>query len=214
MKTIDNSRTQTKETQSTITPKMAIELLQEGNRRFLNQRPLQRKHIEQVEQTAGGQFPFAIVLSCIDARVPAEIVFDQGIGDIFSVRVAGNFVNEDILGSMEYACKFAGTKLVIVMGHTSCGAVKGACDSVKAGNLSQLIDKIKPAVDETKTGPNEKRNSDNLDFVNRVAQRNVELTVENIYQQSPILNELYQEGTIDIVKAMYDVTDGKVAFLK
>ncbi len=212
MKIIDNVKTQTKETQNLITAAMAVELLRKGNERFLKNERLNRKLNQQVKQTAKGQYPFAIVLSCIDSRIPAEIVFDQGIGDIFSVRVAGNFVNEDILGSMEYACKFAGTKLVVVMGHTSCGAVKGACDAVKTGNLTLLLDKIMPAVDETRTAPNEKRSSENLDFVNRVAVRNVELTVENIYEKSPVLYELYNRGTIDIVKAMYDVSTGKVDF--
>lgn len=211
---IDNSKTQTPDTQSIITPKAALEILQKGNERFLQNKQLVRMYDQQVTETATGQYPFAVVLSCIDSRVPTEIVFDQGIGDIFNASVAGNFVNEDILGSMEFATKFAGVKLVVVMGHTSCGAVKGACDSVQAGNLTQLLNKIKPAVDATKTASNEDRSSNNLNFVNRVAVKNVELAIENIRTQSSILNEMYNQGKIDIVSAMYDVTTGKVEFLK
>lgn len=211
---IDNSKTQTPDTQSIITPKAALEMLQKGNERFLQNKQLVRMYDQQVTETATGQYPFAVVLSCIDSRVPTEIVFDQGIGDIFNASVAGNFVNEDILGSMEFATKFAGVKLVVVMGHTSCGAVKGACDSVQAGNLTQLLNKIKPAVDATKTASNEDRSSNNLNFVNRVAVKNVELAIENIRTQSSILNEMYNQGKIDIVSAMYDVTTGKVEFFK
>ncbi|MCF6171709.1 MAG: carbonic anhydrase [Bacteroidales bacterium] len=211
---MDNLKTQTPNTQSTMNPQMAVEMLQKGNHRFVQGKPLPREFDKQIAQTATGQYPFAIVLSCIDSRIPTEIIFDQGIGDIFNARIAGNFVNEDILGSMEFACKFAGSKLVVVMGHTSCGAVKGACDSVQAGNLTQLLEKITPAVEGTKTKPNEKRSSENADFVNRVAVKNVELTVENICGQSPILCEMYKQGEIDIVKAMYDVASGKVEFLR
>ncbi|MFQ5446132.1 MAG: carbonic anhydrase family protein [Saprospiraceae bacterium] len=211
---IDNSKTQTPDTQSIITPRAAVEMLQKGNKRFLANKLLERRLDEQIAETANGQFPFAIILSCIDSRVPAEIIFDQGIGDIFNVRIAGNFVNKDILGSMEFACKFAGVKLVVVMGHTSCGAVKGACDSVQAGNLTQLFEKILPAVDATHTAPREDRNSNNLDFVNRVAAKNVKLTIGKIYAESPVLYELYNQQKIDIVPAMYDVSSGKVDFFK
>ena len=211
---IDNSKTQTPETQSFITPEMALTLLQKGNERFLKNELLERKFDTQVAETASGQYPFAVVLSCIDSRVPTEIIFDQGIGDIFNAGVAGNIVNGDILGSMEFACKFAGVKLVVVLGHTACGAVKGACDSVEAGNLTGLLKKIEPAMHSIKTEPNEERNSGNADFVNRVAARNAELTVENIHTNSPILHELFEEGKIDIVSAMYDVASGKVTFLK
>ncbi len=211
---IDNSKTQTPETQSFITPEMALKLLQKGNERFLNNQLLARQFDTQVAETATGQYPFAIVLSCIDSRVPTEIIFDQGIGDIFNACVAGNIVNSDILGSMEYACKFAGVKLVVVLGHTSCGAVKGACDSVKDGNLTGLLKKLEPAMQSVKTAPSEERNSGNIDFVNRVASRNTELTVENIHTNSPVLHELFEEGKIDIVSAMYDVATGRVEFLK
>ena len=209
---IDNSKTQTPDTQTIITPMVAVDMLQKGNKRFLANKLLQRRLDKQVADTSNDQFPFAIILSCIDSRVPAEIVFDQGIGDIFNVRIAGNFVNKDILGSMEFACKFAGAKLIVVMGHTSCGAVKGACDSVQAGHLTQLCEKILPAVDATQTASHEDRNSNNLDFVNRVAARNVELTIEKIYVESPMLYELYSQQKIDIVPAMYDVASGKVDF--
>ncbi len=209
---IDNSITQTPDTQTIITPMVAVDMLQKGNKRFLANKLLQRRLDKQVAETSNDQFPFAIILSCIDSRVPAEIVFDQGIGDIFNVRIAGNFVNKDILGSMEFACKFAGAKLIVVMGHTSCGAVKGACDSVQAGHLTQLCEKILPAVDATQTASHEDRNSNNLDFVNRVAAKNVELTIERIYAESPMLYELYSQQKIDIVPAMYDVSSGKVEF--
>ncbi|NOY51542.1 MAG: carbonic anhydrase [Chlorobi bacterium] len=211
---IDNSKIQTSGSQSLITPNMAVEMLKTGNKRFLKCERLDRKLDRQIAQTAEGQFPFAVVLSCIDSRIPTEIIFDQGIGDIFNVRIAGNFVNEDILGSMEFACKLAGAKLVVVMGHTSCGAVKGACDNVQAGNLTQLLGKLMPAVLSTKTKHDEDRTSNNPGFVNRVAVRNVEQTMENINAQSPILHELYNRGEIDIVGAMYDVGNGKVEFLK
>jgi carbonic anhydrase len=210
---INNAQAQTPESQASITPQAALDLLKKGNDRFLNKTPLDRNYEDQINATSTGQYPFAVVLSCIDSRVPTEIIFDQGIGDIFNAGVAGNFVNEDILGSMEFACKFAGVKLVVVMGHTSCGAVKGACDDAKAGNLTKLLEKIKPAVAATTTAEGEERNSGNIDFVNRVAVKNVELTIENIHKHSPILKEMYDEGKIEIVPAMYNVGNGKVEFL-
>ncbi len=213
MENINNAKVQTPETQSMISPKMALELLKEGNKRFLEKRQLERDYEEQVAQTSKGQYPFAVVLSCIDSRVPAEIIFDQGIGDIFSACVAGNFVNEDILGSMEFACKLAGVKLVVVMGHTACGAVKGACDGAQLGNLTQMLEKIKPAVQATPTEEGEDRSSKNSAFVDRVAEKNVALTIKNIHAQSPVLHKMYEEGLIDIVGAMYDVSSGKVTFL-
>ncbi len=213
MALIDNLKVQTAETQSMISPSMAIDILQKGNERFLENRRLQRDFGWQIRQTAEAQYPFAIVLSCIDSRIPTEIVFDQGIGDIFNARIAGNVVNEDVLGSMEFACKVAGSKLIVVLGHTSCGAVKGACDAVQLGNLTGLLHKITPAVKSTESSPEEDRSSANEAFVNRVAVKNVELTLENIHRQSPVLHELYREGKIDIVPAMYDVASGKVDFL-
>ena len=209
----DNVKVQTAETQAQITPAMAIDILQRGNERFVENRRLERDLGWQVNKTAKGQYPFAIILSCIDSRVPTEIIFDQGIGDIFNARIAGNVVSEDVLGSMEFACKLAGSKLIVVMGHTSCGAIKGACDSVQLGNLTKLLEKIAPAVKATESAEEEDRSSGNEAFVNRVAVKNVELTIQNIHQQSSILHELYLEGKIDIVPAMYDVASGKVNFL-
>ncbi|WP_203294874.1 carbonic anhydrase family protein [Luteirhabdus pelagi] len=202
-----------KQAQSAISPSAGIERLKEGNQRFLSKKQADRDLNQQVKETTGGQYPFAAVLSCIDSRVPAEIVFDQGIGDIFSARVAGNFVNEDVLGSIEYACKVAGSKLVVVMGHTACGAVKGACDDVELGNITALVSKIKPAVEAVKE-PKEadKRTSSNLDFVNAVSKKNVEKTLENMRSQSPLLKEMEDNGEIKIVGAMYDVSDGSVTF--
>ena len=210
---IDNSKTQTSKTQAAVTPELAREMLEKGNERFVKGEPLNRNFEQQIQDTTEGQHPFAVVLSCIDSRVPAEIVFDQGIGDIFSARVAGNFVNDDLLGSMEFACKLAGSKLIVVMGHTSCGAIKGACDQVALGRLTQMLEKLTPAVDGTSSKPDEDRSSKNLGFVNKVAQKNIELTIENIQTQSQVLNEQIQNGTVDIVGAMYDVASGKVTFL-
>jgi carbonic anhydrase len=203
----------TKETQNSISPKQAVELLKEGNKRFMANNKANRNLLEQVEDTSTGQYPFATILSCIDSRVSSELIFDQGIGDIFSVRIAGNFVNEDILGSMEFACRLAGTKVIVVLGHTSCGAVKGACDDAKLGNLTTMLAKIKPAVASVSEPADQSmRNSKNIDFVNTVAKKNVELTIDNIRKQSPVLQEMEDAGEIDIVGAMYDIKDGSVTF--
>ena len=204
--------TQTAATQADISPADAIEMLKQGNKRFTTGNPINRDLHEQVAQTATGQYPFASVVSCIDSRIPTEIVFDQGIGDIFNARVAGNFVNEDILGSLEFACKLAGSKVIVVMGHTSCGAVKGACDHAKLGNLTQMLDKIMPAVDAVKTAEGEDRSSKNTAFVNEVAQKNVEFTIEELKAKSPVLKEMLDSGEIDVVGAMYDVKTGSVSF--
>lgn len=203
----------TRETQATMTPKKSLDFLKEGNQRFQNNLKANRNLLEQVNDTSEGQFPFATILSCIDSRVSAELVFDQGLGDIFSVRIAGNFVNEDILGSMEFGCKLAGTKLIVVLGHTSCGAIKGACDHARLGNLTALINKIEPAVDAVKEPTDESlRNSKNLDFVDRVAAKNVELTIENIRKHSPVLAEMENNDEVLIVGAMYDIATGEVDF--
>lgn len=208
-----NTNTQTKETQADISPVTAVELLQEGNTRFVENKQAGRSLLKQVEDTSKGQFPFATVLSCIDSRVSSELIFDQGIGDIFSIRIAGNFVNEDILGSMEFACKLAGTKVILVLGHTSCGAVKGACDDAKLGNLTAMLSKIKPAVEGTSSPEDAAlRNSKNLDFVNNVAAKNVKLTISRIIEESPVLAEMQKEGDISIVGGMYDIQTGKVTF--
>ncbi|MDP5061191.1 MAG: carbonic anhydrase family protein [Maribacter sp.] len=203
----------TRETQATMTPKKSLDFLKEGNQRFQNNLKANRNLLEQVNDTSEGQFPFATILSCIDSRVSAELVFDQGLGDVFSVRIAGNFVNEDILGSMEFGCKLAGTKLIVVLGHTSCGAIKGACDHARLGNLTALINKIEPAVDAVKEPTDESlRNSKNLDFVDRVAAKNVELTIENIRKHSPVLAEMEKNDEVLIVGAMYDIATGEVDF--
>ncbi len=200
-----------KETQSQVTPDKALEILKEGNQRFANGKMLARDLHKQVTQTSQGQYPFAVILECIDSRTSSQLVFDQGIGDVFGVRIAGNTVNNDILGSIEYGCKVAGAKLVVVMGHKGCGAVKGACDSVELGHITKLVDKIKPALEKTEEQGD--KSSANSDFVNRVAKKNIECSVENIKKQSPILNEMYENKEIDIVGAFYDVETGKVSFM-
>ncbi len=202
-------KTLTKEMQSKITPDQALELLTEGNKRFVNNLKLNRNLLQQANETSDGQHPFAIVLSCIDSRTSAELIFDQGLGDIFSVRIAGNIVNEDILGSMEFACKVAGAKFVMVLGHSKCGAVKGACDHVELGNLTTLLSKIRPAVDDETTELNN-RTSSNTEFVEKVAHINVKRTVRAILERSTILKELVQAGTIGIAGGVHDISTGEV----
>ena len=206
-------KTLTAEQQAKITPDLAIQLLKDGNKRFVENTKINRNLMEQVNQTSEGQYPFATILSCIDSRVSAELVFDQGIGDIFSISIAGNIVNKDILGSMEFASKVAGTKAIVVLGHTNCGAVKGACDGVELGNLTHLLDKITPAMDLI-DDPKEKslRNSKNIDFVDAVANANVDRTVDMIRKNSPILAEMEQIGAIKIISGMYDIQTGVVTF--
>jgi carbonic anhydrase len=203
----------TRETQATMTPQKSLDYLKEGNVRFQNNLKANRNLLEQVNDTSEGQFPFATILSCIDSRVSAELVFDQGLGDIFSVRIAGNFINTDILGSMEFACKLAGTKLIVVLGHTACGAVKGACDDAKLGNLTSMLSKIKPAV-EAVAEPKDAslRNSSNPEFVDNVASKNVLIAIDNIMKDSPVLAEMAKNGDIKIVGAMYDINTGAVDF--
>lgn len=206
--------TQTAESQSQMTPQMALELLKEGNQRFLKGAPRERKLNQQVIETAYGQYPFASIIGCIDSRVPTSLIFDQGIGSLFSARVAGNIVNDDILGSLEFACKLAGAKLVVVLGHTSCGAVKGACDQAELGNLTALLSKINPAVLAVTEPENpEERTSKNAAFVDAVALENVRLTVQNVRTYSNVLRSMEKEGAIKIIGAMYDVATGKVQFL-
>lgn len=205
----------TKETQATLTPERALKFLQEGNRRFQNNLKANRNLLEQVNETADGQFPFATILSCIDSRVSAELVFDQGLGDIFSIRIAGNFINQDILGSMEFACKLAGSKLLVVLGHTSCGAIKGACDFVRLGNLTAMLTKIEPSVAAVQDPKDEQlRTSKNIEFVDSVAEMNVHLALENIRSQSKILSDMEKLGEIAIVGGMYDVGTGAVSFFE
>ena len=197
-----------------MTPDKSLNYLKEGNIRFLNNIKANRDLLGQVNHTSNGQFPFATILSCIDSRVSAELVFDQGLGDIFSVRIAGNFVNEDILGSMEFACKLAGTKLIVVLGHTSCGAIKGACDDVKLGNLTNMLANIKPAVAAVREPKDTNyRNSRNIEFVDNVATKNVQLTIARIMDESPVLSEMQNNGEIKIIGAIYDINTGAAKFL-
>ena len=206
-------KTFNKDSQATVTPTMALQFLQEGNQRFIKNLKYNRNLLQQVNETRDGQWPFAVILSCIDSRTSAELIFDQGLGDVFSVRIAGNIVNEDILGSMEFACKVAGSKLVVVLGHTKCGAVKGACDHVELGNLTALLSKLQPAV-ETEIITKENRTSGNSEFVENVASINVKQTVNLIKERSLVLYEMIEKGEIGICGAMYDVETGNVEFYK
>jgi len=199
------------ESQSTVTPEKALLFLVEGNHRFVNNLKTNRDLLQQVNDTRDGQWPFAIVLSCIDSRTSAELIFDQGLGDIFSVRIAGNILNDDILGSMEFATKVVGSKIIVVLGHSKCGAVKGACDNIKMGNLTTLLNKIQPAVYEEKSVTDD-RTSKNSEFVEKVASLNVKLTIDRIRNESPIIKAMEDEGTIKIVGGIYDVDSGKVEF--
>jgi len=206
-------RTHTRETQSTTTPLEALQFLREGNYRFLSNLKANRNLLKQVNETRDGQFPFATILSCIDSRTSAELVFDQGLGDIFSIRIAGNIVNTDILGSMEFACNIAGSKLIVVLGHSKCGAIKGACDQLQLGNLSSLLNRIQPAVYfERQTTEN--RTSTNADFVANVTDIQVKRSVETIVEQSVVLREMIEKEEIALIGAIYDVETGAVEFLE
>jgi carbonic anhydrase len=205
-------KTLNKELQSQITPRKALEILKKGNDRFVNNLKANRNLLEQVNETSDGQWPFAIILSCIDSRTSAELIFDQGLGDIFSVRIAGNIANTDILGSMEFACKVAGSKLIVVLGHTKCGAVKGACDHVEMGNLTELLSKLQPAVYAERDTPMHERNSKNSGFVENVATINVRRTVKNIIERSFIIEQMVENGEIGVVGAMYNIETGMVEF--
>jgi carbonic anhydrase len=202
----------TLETQSSLTPYKALQFLKEGNQRFMSNLKVNRNLLEQVNDTKNGQFPFAIILSCIDSRTSAELIFDQGLGDVFSVRIAGNILNEDIIGSMEFACKVAGSKLVVVLGHSKCGAINGACKDVKMGHLTGLLDKIKPAVKEVAA----KRKSTEVtaDFVEEVAHFNVIQTMDEILNRSGVLKEMFDNGEVGFAGGYYDIDTGEVAFLK
>jgi carbonic anhydrase len=206
-------KTLTKEMQSAITPSVALEILKDGNKRFVSNLKINRNLLQQANETSDGQHPFAVILSCIDSRTSAELIFDQGLGDVFSVRIAGNIVNEDILGSMEFGCKVAGAKIIVVLGHTKCGAVKGACDNVALGNLTGLIAKIKPAVEQESVTA-ENRNSSNGVFVENVAELNVSLSVKNILLKSPIIADMVKNGDIGIVGGIHDITTGEVKFFE
>jgi carbonic anhydrase len=204
-------RTLTKEMQAQLTPLGSLDLLKEGNKRFVSNLKVNRNLLQQVNETADGQYPFAFILSCIDSRTSAELIFDQGLGDIFSCRIAGNVLNDDIIGSMEFACKMAGSKVIVVLGHTKCGAVKCACENVRLGKLTGLLTKLKPAVEAEKWTLND-RSSANPTFVENVARLNVSETVNQIPKSSPILADLIKTGNIILVGAMYNVETGVVEF--
>lgn len=204
-------KTLTKELQSQISPEKALDILIAGNNRFIENLKAHRDLLEQVNITSDGQHPFAVILSCIDSRTSVELIFDQGLGDVFSARIAGNVLNTDILGSMEFATKVAGAKLIVVLGHTKCGAIKGACDHVEMGNLTELLSKIQPAIyEESKTTEN--RTSKNSSFVENVAEINVKRTVNSIMQRSSIIKEMLEQKEIGIVGGMYNVDNGVVEF--
>lgn len=203
--------THTKESRDELTPGLALDKLKEGNKRFVNNLKAHRNLLEQVNETSSGQFPFAAILSCIDSRTSAELIFDQGLGDILSIRIAGNILNEDIVGSMELACKIVGSKLIVVLGHTKCGAIEGACNNINLGNITALLNKIKPAIEqevETKTD----RNAANRSFVKNVTINNIYLTVQKIKEQSSILSEMEQAKEIKIIGGLYDLDTGQVTF--
>ena len=201
-------RVQTAESQAALTPASALEKLKKGNARFVEKNMRSRDWMAKVSATAGGQYPFAAILACMDSRAPIELIFDQGIGDVFGIRIAGNIVNDDVLGSMEYATKVVGSKLILVLGHTSCGAVKGSIDDAKLGNLTQLLEKIRPAVSASGSG-----SSKDDAYVNKVAQANVSQAMKEIREKSPTIKEQLDAGTVGLVGAIYDVSTGKVTFL-
>lgn len=206
-------KTHTKVTQSSITPLDAITFLKEGNNRFVNNLKSNRNLLEQVNETRNGQWPFATILSCIDSRTSAEFIFDQGLGDIFSIRIAGNIINSDIIGSMEFACKVAGSKLIVVLGHTKCSAVRGACDHLEMGSLTGLLSKILPAIYMEKTTKgDENRTTQNPSFVENVAAIHVKLGVNSIVERSYILEQMIEDSEVAIIGAMYNIDTGKVEF--
>ncbi len=209
----DGGTTLTREAQAAITPDKAIEMLKQGNQRFVSNKTLKRDLLGQVKQTSKGQFPFAAIVSCLDSRIPPEIIFDRGIGDLFVARVAGNFVNDDILGSLEFATKLSGAKLIVIMGHTECGAIKGACDAAQLGLLTATLANINPAVTAVQ-GDYKPRSSKNTEFVQAVAEMNVTLTMQKLRDRSVVLREMLDKGEIGMVGAMYDVSTGKVIFYK
>jgi carbonic anhydrase len=206
----DSTVTQTKESQTKMTPVQALQMLKDGNTRFVAGKELNRNLMQQVQQTSKGQYPYAVVLSCIDSRASSELIFDQGIGDIFNARIAGNIVDEDALGGMEFSCKVMGAKLIVVLGHTSCGAIKGACDKVELGNLTTLLKKIEPVVASVKSEGD--RSSKNHEFVEEVSKENVMYGIKEIKEKSPVLKKMIDKGEIAIVGGMYDIETGKVTF--
>lgn len=203
--------THTQEALFTLSPAAAFQYLKEGNERFLKNQRASRDLIQQVDENKNGQFPFACILSCMDSRTSAELIFDQGLGDIFSIRVAGNILNEDIVGSMEYAAKAVGVKIIVVLGHTKCGAIIGACDNVQLGQLTKLLDKVKPAIEKESTTQAD-RNGKNAQFVRNVIELNVHEGMRRIREQSPMIAEMEQAGELKIVGGMYDIETGSVTF--
>jgi carbonic anhydrase len=201
----------TKEIQAAMTPQQALAELKAGNERFVAGHPRVRDPLAAVKTSASGQYPFAVVLSCVDSRQPSELVLDQGIGDMFSARVAGNVLDDSLLGSMEFGCKVAGAKLIAVIGHSNCGAIKGAVDKVDLGHLTSLLSRIQPAVDEV-AGGNSSRNSQDLEFVDKVAEANVRLVMKQIRERSPILREMLEQGQIGLAGGMYDLSTGRIRF--
>ncbi len=207
-----NSKVKNHETQRDMSPKMAMDLLIEGNKRFTEQDMIERDHDWHIHETKDSQHPFAIVLGCMDSRVQPSLIFDQGIGDLFITRVAGNIINRDILGSLEYACSIAGSRLILVLGHTACGAVKGAIDNVKLGNLTSTLKPIRQLIPTVEFIEGELRTSENFDFIDKVSMANINHSVEEIKKRSPVLKELYDRKEIDIVGAIYDHKSGMVTF--
>jgi carbonic anhydrase len=204
-------KTLTKEMQSALTPATALEILKEGNKRFQNNLKANRNLLQQASETSEGQHPFAIILSCIDSRTSAELIFDQGLGDVFSVRIAGNIMNEDILGSMEFGCKIAGAKIIVVLGHTKCGAIRGACDHIEMGNLTALLSKIQPAIYDEKS-ETKNRSSSNPEFLEKVSTLNIKRTLHAIMERSLILKEMTEAGAIGLVCGKHDIATGVVTF--
>ncbi len=203
-------QTQTIDIQDKLTPKDAFNILADGNKRFTKNVRVQRNLQSQVLETSKGQFPFAVILSCIDSRVPTELIFDQGIGDVFCTRIAGNIINEDILGSMEYSCKVAGAKIIVVMGHTKCGAVTAACKNFELGNITPLLKKIEPAINLVRKSEEEMDEKE----IEEVSVENVRLSIDRIRKESNILSEMEKNKHIEIIGALYHVSNGKVDFLK
>lgn len=208
---MDSTSVHTKATQDELTPQRAIDILKKGNERFVNNIKAHRNLLEQVNETSSGQFPFAAILSCIDSRTSAELIFDQGLGDIFSIRIAGNILNDDIIGSMEFACKYAGSKLIVVLGHTKCGAIEGACNNIQLGHITTLLDKVKPAIEQENVTI-ENRTGHNKSFVENVATINVHLNVKKIKEQSNLLAAMEASQEIKIIGGLYDVDTGLVNF--
>lgn len=205
-------RTQTKEIQQHLTPEIALQILKAGNARFMKNLKINRNLLQQLNETYDGQYPFSVVLSCIDSRASSELIFDQGLGDLFSIRIAGNILNDDIIGSMEFACKVSGAKIIVVVGHTRCGAIKGACDDVQLGKLTDLLAKIKPVVEKVRDPEATDQDSKNEEFVDKVAEANVFNVIEEIKGRSEILREMLEQKQIGIVGAMYDLHTGHIDF--